>query len=44
VAVASGRAAAMTVWWLKEDRSGFEEGVLDGDKDFDSDTAATVHG
>lgn len=44
VAVASGRAAAMTVWWLKGDRSGFEEGVLDGDKDFDSDTAATVHG
>ena len=44
VAVASGRAAAMTVWWLKEDRSSFEEGVIDGDENPDSDTLATVHG
>jgi len=31
VAVASGAAAAMTVWFLKEDRSAFEEGELNGD-------------
>ena len=31
VAVASGAAAAMTVWFLKEDRSEFEEGELNGD-------------
>ena len=44
VAVASGHAAAMTAWWLKEDRSSFEEGVLDGDENSDSDTAPTLHG
>jgi len=31
VAVAQGAAAAMTVWFLKEDRSTFEEGDLNGD-------------
>src|ERR1700712_316021 len=31
VAVASGSAADMTVWFLKEDRSAFEEGELNGD-------------
>ena len=31
VAVASGKAEAMTVWFLKEDRSTFEEGELNGD-------------
>ena len=30
VAVASGKSAAMTVWYLKEDRSSFEEGELNG--------------
>lgn len=44
VAVASGSAAAMTVWWLKDDRSSFEEGELNGDQNPDSDTAQTVHG
>src|SRR5215212_2849587 len=28
VAVAAGRAGDMTVWWLKDDRSSFEEGIL----------------
>jgi proteasome lid subunit RPN8/RPN11 len=31
VAVASGTAGDMTVWFLKEDRSTFEEGELNGD-------------
>jgi proteasome lid subunit RPN8/RPN11 len=31
VAVASGAAGDMTVWFLKEDRSTFEEGELNGD-------------
>ena len=26
VAVAAGRAGDMTVWWMKDDRSSFEEG------------------
>lgn len=44
VAVASGRAGDLTVWWLKEDRSSFEEGELHhGDENTDSDTAQTVH-
>ncbi len=30
VAVASGKSEAMTVWYLKEDRSSFEEGELHG--------------
>jgi proteasome lid subunit RPN8/RPN11 len=30
VAVASGKSEAMTVWYLKEDRSTFEEGELHG--------------
>jgi len=44
VAVAAGAAGDMTVWFLKEDRSRFEEGELNGDKNPDSDTASTVHG
>ena len=44
VAVAAGAAGDMTVWFLKEDRSGFEEGGLNGDKNTDSNTATTVHG
>ncbi len=31
VAVATGQAGDMTVWFLKEDRSSFEEGDLNGD-------------
>ena len=30
VAVAAGKSAAMTVWYLKEDRSAFDEGALNG--------------
>jgi proteasome lid subunit RPN8/RPN11 len=43
VAVAAGAAGDMTVWFLEEDRSGFEEGELNGDKNSDSDTAPAVH-
>jgi proteasome lid subunit RPN8/RPN11 len=44
VAVAEGRAGEMTVWWLREDRSSFEEGELHhGDEDSDSDTAPALH-
>jgi proteasome lid subunit RPN8/RPN11 len=45
VSVASGAAADITVWWLKEDRSTFEEGTLEhGDENPDSNPAAAVHG
>jgi len=44
VSVASGRAGDMTVWFLKEDRSSFDEGELNGDENPDSNTAAAVHG
>ena len=44
VAVAQGKAADMTVWWLKEDRSSFDEGDLNGDESADSHTASAVHG
>src|SRR5438067_6537610 len=38
VAVAAGRAGDMTVWFLKDDRSSFEEGDLHyGDQNPDSD-------
>jgi proteasome lid subunit RPN8/RPN11 len=44
VAVAAGRAGDMTVWWLKDDRSSFEEGELQhGDENSDSNTASAVH-
>ena len=44
VAVAAGRAGDMTVWWLKDDRSNFEEGELQhGDENTDSNTAPAVH-
>jgi proteasome lid subunit RPN8/RPN11 len=44
VAVAAGRAGDMTLWWLKDDRSSFEEGELHhGDENSDSDTAQAVH-
>ena len=44
VAVASGAAQQMTVWYLKEDRSSFDEGELNGDENIDTDTAQAVHG
>src|SRR6185312_11266307 len=39
VSVMSGTARDMTVWFLKEDRSSFDEGTLNGDENSDSDTA-----
>jgi proteasome lid subunit RPN8/RPN11 len=44
VAVASGAAREMTVWFLKEDRSSFDEGDLHGDQNPDSNTAPALHG
>jgi proteasome lid subunit RPN8/RPN11 len=43
VSVMAGRAADMTVWFLKEDRSTFDEGTLNGDQNPDSHTAPAVH-
>ena len=44
VAVGAGRAGDMTVWWLKDDRSSFEEGELHhGDENSDSDTTQALH-
>jgi proteasome lid subunit RPN8/RPN11 len=43
VAVAEGRAADMTVWYLKDDRSSFEEGNLHHGENSHSDTAQAVH-
>ena len=44
VAVAQGAARDMTVWFLKEDRTSFDEGDLHGDENPDSHTAQAVHG
>ena len=44
VSVMSGSAADMTVWFLKEDRSSFDEGELHGDENPDSNPAQAVHG
>ena len=44
VAVASGAARDMTVWFLKEDRSSFDEGTLNGDENSDSDSAPAIYG
>ena len=44
VAVAAGAAGDMTVWFLKEDRTSFDEGNLHGDENPDSNTAQAVHG
>lgn len=45
VSVASGSARDVTVWWLKDDRSTFEEGTVHhGDEDSDPNPAAAVHG
>ena len=43
VSVMSGVSRVMTVWFLREDRSQFDEGTLDGDQDSDSDTAPAIH-
>ena len=44
VSVMSGTSRDMTVWFLQEDRSRFDEGTLNGDNNSDSDTAPAVHG
>ena len=45
VSVVSGTSRDVTIWWLKEDRSTFEEGTLEhGDENPDSNPAAAVHG
>jgi len=44
VSVMSGTARDMTVWFLKDDRSRFDEGELNGDENPDPDTAQAVHG
>jgi proteasome lid subunit RPN8/RPN11 len=44
VSVAAGSARDMTVWWLREDRSSFDEGELNGDQNPDSNPAQAVHG
>jgi proteasome lid subunit RPN8/RPN11 len=43
VSVASGTSGDLTVWWLRDDRSTFEEGELNGDENPDPDPAAAVH-
>ena len=43
VAVAAGVSAAMTVWYLQEDRSRFEEGSLNHGENSHSDPAPPVH-
>ena len=44
ISVMAGAARDMTVWFLKEDRSSFDEGTLNGDNEnSDSDTASSVH-
>jgi proteasome lid subunit RPN8/RPN11 len=44
VAVAAGAAGDMTVWYLKEDRSSFEEGSLDYGENSHPDPTQAVHG
>jgi proteasome lid subunit RPN8/RPN11 len=43
VSVASGAAREMTVWYLKEDRTNFDEGEIHGDENSDSHSAQAVH-
>src|SRR4029079_19479040 len=43
VAVAQGKSEAMTVWYLKEDSSAFDEGELNGNSDSNSHDAPAVH-
>jgi proteasome lid subunit RPN8/RPN11 len=44
VSVASGAAQDMTVWYLKSDRSAFDEGIIDYGHHPDSYAAPSVHG
>jgi len=44
VSVMNGAAGDMTVWFLKNDRSSFEEGSLDHGQNPHPDTAPAVHG
>ena len=44
VAVAAGTAGDMTVWYLKDDRSNFQEGSLHHGENPHPDTAQAVHG
>jgi proteasome lid subunit RPN8/RPN11 len=44
VAVAAGAAGDMTVWYLKDDRSTFEEGSLQHGENPHPDSTQTVHG
>jgi proteasome lid subunit RPN8/RPN11 len=43
VSVMAGKSDAMTVWYLKEDRSSFDEGQLTYAENTHPDTAAAVH-
>jgi len=43
VSVMNGAAGGMTVWYLKDDRSSFEEGSLDHGENSHSHSAQTVH-
>jgi proteasome lid subunit RPN8/RPN11 len=43
VAVAQGAAGEMTVWYLREDRSSFDEGRLSHGENTDSHSAPAVH-
>jgi proteasome lid subunit RPN8/RPN11 len=44
LAVAAGAAGDMTVWYLKDDRSNFEEGNLHHGENSHPDAAQAVHG
>ena len=44
VSVMAGSARDMTVWFLKDDRSSFDEGDLYGNENPDSNTTAALHG
>lgn len=43
VSVMAGAAATMTVWFLKDDRTDFDEGDLHGDENPDSDSTPALH-
>ena len=43
IAVAAGKAEAMTVWYLKDDRASFEEGSLNHGENSHSDPTPAVH-
>ena len=44
VAVATGAAGDMTLWYLNDDRSSFEEGSLNHGENSHSDSTPAVHG